>query len=133
KAKLIEEEKDSAWVDIYYQGNPYSTDYTNGFTWLNGNKSILWTSEKDGWRHFYQVSLEGKPEKLITKGNYDIIELKYTNPKAGYVYFTASPNNPTQQYLYRTKLNGKGSLELLSPSMLKGFHDYSISVTGKYA
>ncbi len=131
--KLIHEETDEAWVEIYQSGNPYTIDFTNNFVWLNESNSILWASEKDGWRHLYQVSLEGKPEKLITKGDYDFIDLKYTDQKEGYVYFLASPENATQQYLYRTKLNGKGKPELLSPATLQGTHDYSFSGNGKYA
>jgi dipeptidyl-peptidase-4 len=132
-SKLIQEETDEAWVDIIQSGNPYTIDFTNNFTWLNDAKSILWVSEKDGWLHLYQVSLGGKPEKLVTKGNYDMIDLKYTDPKAGYVYFMASPDNATQKYLYRTKLDGTGTAELLSPASLKGTHDYAFSPSGKYA
>lgn len=132
-SKLIYEEKDEAWVDINEYGNPYSIDYTNNFTWLNESKSILWTSEKDGWRHLYQVSLDGKPEKLITNGNFDVTDLKLTDTKAGYVYFMASPDNATQDYLYGCKLKGNKNPELLSPEILKGTHDYSISGNGKFA
>ena len=132
-SKVIQEEKDEAWVDIIQSGNPYSIDFTNNFIWLNEAKNILWVSEKDGWLHLYQVSLAGKPEKLVTKGNYDMIDLKYTDSKAGYVYFMASPQNATQKYLYRTKLDGTGTAELLSPSTLKGTHDYFFSPSGKYA
>ena len=82
---------------------------------------------------YYQVSLEGKPEKLVTKGNYDFIDLKFIDNKKGYVYFMASPDNATQKYLYRTRLDGTGASELLSPSSLKGNHDYSFSTNGKYA
>lgn len=132
-SRLLQEETDEAWVEIYQAGNPYTIDFTNNFIWLNESNSILWASEKDGWRHLYQISLEGKPEKLITKGDYDFIDLKYTDLKDGFVYFLASPDNATQQYLYRTKLNGKGNLELISPAELKGTHDYSFSGNGKYA
>jgi dipeptidyl-peptidase-4 len=132
-SRLLQEESDEAWVEIYQAGNPYTIDFTNNFIWLSESNSILWASEKDGWRHLYQISLDGKPEKLITKGDYDFIDLKYTDLKGGYVYFLASPDNATQQYLYRTRLNGKGSLELISPAELKGTHDYSFSGNGKYA
>jgi len=133
KSKVIQEETDEAWVDIIQSENKYTIDFTNNFTWLNENKSILWTSEKDGWLHLYQVSLAGKPEKLVTKGNYDVIDLKFTDSKGGYVYFMASPDNATQKYLYRTKLDGTGNAELLSPATLKGTHDYNFSPSGKYA
>lgn len=131
--KTIQEESDEAWVDIFTTGARFSIDYTNNFSFLNSDKSILWASEKDGWRHLYQINLDGSPEVQITKGDYDIIELKHINTKNGFVYYTASPDNATQSYLYKTKLNGRGKKELLSPKDLKGSHNYSFSTNGKYA
>lgn len=132
-SKVIQEETDAAWVDIYQAGNRYNIDFTNDFIWYNSGKNILWTSEKDGWRHLYNVSLEGKKEQLITKGAYDFIDLSCIDTKNGYVYFMASPNNATQSYLYKTKLNGKGTLELVSPKALEGTHSYNVSPTGAFA
>ena len=132
-SKVIEQESDEAWVDIYQPGNPYTISFTNSFIWLNGSASILWDSEKDGWRHLYVVSLDGKPERLVTRGNYDFTDITYVDDKKGYVYFMASPDNATQNYLYRTRLDGSGKAELLSPASLKGTHSYSFSPNGKYA
>ncbi len=132
-AGILQEETDDAWVDIFQQGNPYTIDFTNNFTWLTETGSILWTSEKDGWRHLYQLPLDGKPEKLITAGAFDITDIKYTDQKEGYVYYMASPTNATQNYLYRSRLTGKGDPELLSSTALKGTHDYSFSADGRYA
>jgi dipeptidyl-peptidase-4 len=129
----IHEESDEAWVDLFQLGSPYEIDYTNNFSFLEESNSILWASEKDGWRHLYQVSLEGKPEVLITKGDYDVIDLKYVDTKKGSVYYLASPDNATQKYLYKTKLNGKGKSKLVSPESLIGSHDYSFSSNGTYA
>ena len=131
--KVIQEESDEAWVDLFQIGNPYAIDYTNSFSFLKETNCILWVSEKDGWRHLYQISLEGKPEKLVTKGEYDVIDLKFINSKEGYAYYLASPDNATQKYLYKMKLNGKGKPKLLSNESLKGTHDYSFSTNGKYA
>jgi dipeptidyl-peptidase-4 len=44
----------------------------------------------------------------------------------------ASPDNPTQRYLYRISLKG-GAPELLSPKELKGTHAYSISPDATHA
>ena len=60
-------------------------------------------------------------------------DLKYIDYKNNMVYFMASPNNATQSYLYKTKLDGKGKLELLSPKALQGKHDYNVSRTGGFA
>jgi len=122
-------ENDKAFIDIksrWNDGDPA------GWDWLNNGKDFLWVSEKDGWRHIYVISRDGK-EKLITKGDYDIDNIKCIDDKNGFVYFMASPDNPTQLYLYRTKLDGKGRLEALSPAELKGTHDYNISPNAKYA
>ncbi len=131
--KMIFEETDEAWVDLFQVGNPYAIDYTNNFHFLDKSHSILWASEKDGWRHLYQVSLEGKAEKLITRGDYDVIDLKHINMDEGFVYFLASPDNATQKYLYRCKVNGKGKMKLISPESLQGTHNYSFSSDGSYA
>jgi len=132
-SKVIYKETDEAWVDIYDEDFKYDIYFTNDFNWLNNGESILWATEKDGWRHLYQVSLQGRQEQLITKGNYDFIDLSYVDTKRGYVYFMASPHNATQSYLYKTKLNGSGTLLLLSLENLKGTHGYNVSPTGTYA
>ncbi|WP_315816406.1 DPP IV N-terminal domain-containing protein [Paraflavitalea speifideaquila] len=112
-AQTIYTEKDSAWIDILPL---WDNDYIwGGWDWLNGGKEFIWASEKDGWRHLYRVSRDGKKETLITVGNYDVMEITCIDEKSGYVYFMASPDNATQKYLYRTKLDGKGKPERISP------------------
>jgi len=132
-SRVIQEETDEAWIELYQPGNFYTIDYTNNFIWYENGKSILWISEKDGWRHLYQVMLDGKGEKLITPGNYDIIEMRYADPKSKYLYFLASPEDATQKYLYRASLKGTGTPELQSPEAMKGSHDYAFSADGKFA
>ncbi|MEO8821964.1 MAG: DPP IV N-terminal domain-containing protein [Ginsengibacter sp.] len=128
-AKNFYTEEDSAFIDIKSRWND---DDPTGWDWLEKGKDFLWVTEKDGWRHIYLVNREGK-ETLVTKGDYDIENIKCIDDKGGYVYFMASPNNATQLYLFRTKLNGTGKLELLSPSDEVGTHDYNISPGAQYA
>jgi len=113
---------DQAWVEA-----------GSGWTWLNGNKEFLWSSEKDGWRHYYRISRDGKKETLVTKGDYDVIQTTLVDEKTNNLYFIASPTNATQRYLYQTKLDGKGKLERVTPSILPGTHSYSISPNGIFA
>ncbi len=128
-AKNFYTEDDKAFIDIKSRWND---DDPTGWDWLNGGKQFLWVTEKDGWRHIYLLDRDGK-ETLVTKGDYDIDNIKCIDDKNGYVYFMASPNNATQLYLFRTKLNGKGKLEPLSPQNLVGTHNYNISPFAKYA
>lgn len=133
---LVYQETDDAWVDVYSPAtaeNSYALDFRHTFDWLAGGKEFLWMSEKDGWRHLYRVGLDGKKDLLITKGDFDVIGLKSIDEEDGYVYFLASPGNATQRYLYRTRLNGKGKLELVTPAGLAGTHNYMISPGAKFA
>ncbi|MEO8109315.1 MAG: S9 family peptidase [Ginsengibacter sp.] len=123
-------ENDKAFIDIKSRWND---DDPTGWEWLNNGKKFLWVTEKDGWRHIFLIERDGKNETLITKGDYDIDNIKCIDNKNNYVYFMASPDNPTQLYLYRVKMDGKGKLELLSPSEMKGTHDYNIAPEAKYA
>lgn len=131
--QMIYEETDEAWVDVFQSGNPYAIDFTNNFTFLAADNSIVWASEKDGWRHLYEVSLADGKEKLVTKGKYDIMDVKYVDPTGRIIYFMASPDNATQKYLYKVDIDGSGKAVLVSPQDLKGTHDYSFSGNGKYA
>src|SRR5690606_34305494 len=135
-ASGIFREEDSAWVDVYTPSsaeNSYAVDFRHTFNWLAGGKEFLWESEKDGWRHAYRISSDGKSETLVTPGNFDVISVRSIDEKGGYLYYLASPDNATQKYLYRIKLNGKGKPELLTPQDQKGTHNYSISPNAKFA
>lgn len=133
QASVVFSEQDAAWIDVLsVWENTYGLTYRHQFRWINGNKEFIWFSEKDGWKHVYRIGKDGK-EKLITKGNYDVMNLLLVDEKNNLVYFHASPDNATQQYLYKTKLDGTGKLELVSPAALSGTHSYNISPNGKYA
>jgi dipeptidyl-peptidase 4 len=129
-------EKDEAWVDIYTPNsveNSYSVDFKHNFSWISGGKEFLWESEKDGWRHVYRISTDGKKQTLVTPGNYDVIAVKTVDEKGTYLYYLASPTNATQKYLYRIKTDGKGKPELLSPAGQTGTHNYIVSPNAKFA
>ena len=123
-------EDDHAWIDIK---SVWNDDDPTGWDWLDGGKKFLWVSEKDGWRHIFLVSRDGRKETLVTKGAFDIGSVKSVDEKNNYVYFMASPNNATQLYLYRAKMDGKAKPELVSPSALSGTHDYNISPQARFA
>lgn len=129
EATPIYTEQDEAWIATV---NEWSNNVT-GWDWITSGKEFVWYSEKDGWRHLYRISHDGKKETRITNGDYDVIELLNIDEKNGYVYFYASPVNATQQYLYKTKLDGKGALERVSPAIEEGTHDYEISPNSKFA
>lgn len=133
ESKLIHTEKEDTWIDVLsVWEDSYGLTFRHKFTWLNGNKEFLWISEKDGWRHLYRIGLDGK-ETLITKGNFDVMEVYSFNEKNNEIYFNASPDNATQKYLYKTSLDGNGKAMRVSPEDLAGTHSYQMSPNATYA
>lgn len=113
---------DAAWLDT-----------NDNIHWLKDNKYFTWESERDGWRHLYRISRDGKEIHPITKGEFDYISPVGMDMQKGLVYFIASPDNYTQRYLYSAKLMGRGEVERLSPQHQSGQHRYNMSPTGKWA
>jgi dipeptidyl-peptidase-4 len=113
--------------NIYTESDPAWIDVVDEWQWLNGGREFLWVSEKDGWRHYYRIAADGSAEKLITPGPYDAISLESIDKKNDLCYFIASPDNPTQRYLYRISMSGDGILQMVSPAGQKGTHSYDIA------
>ena len=130
RTELLMEEKDDAWVDLRSSW-PYQVQA--GWKFINNGKEFLYTTEKDGWSHIYRFDITNKTEYLVTKGNYDVVKPLAYDEKNENVYFIASPENPTERYLYKTSAKGDGKLIRVTPDVLEGSHNYQISTKAKYA
>jgi len=115
-------ERDDAWVDI-----------RGDVKWLSDGRSFTWMSERDGWRHLYLISRSGRKITLLTPGEFDVISVQSVDEERGWVYCIASPDNPTQRYLYRTPLDGSGKACRVTPTDQEGTHTYRISPDSKWA
>ena len=130
KSVLVERDKD-AWTDV-----------VNDLRWIDGGKSFTWISDRDGWRHLYVVSRDGSKVRQATKGSFDLHNpasafgepfVIAVDSAKGWIYYTASPENATQLYLYRSRLDGKGKAERITPKDQPGYHFYNISRDGRWA
>jgi len=130
ETELLMEEKDDAWVDLRSSW-PYQVQA--GWKFINEGKEFLYTTEKDGWSHIYRFNISSKSEYLVTKGDYDVVKPLAYDERNEIVYFIASPENPTERYLYKTSAKGNGSLIRVTPNVLEGSHNYQISTKAKYA
>jgi len=129
--KTILVERDSAWVDV-----------VNDVRWLNKDQQFTWMSERNGWRRMYSVSRDGATVKALSADSMDVTHPAFafgaqavlgTDATGEYVYHYASPQNPTQLYLYRTSLRRPGVTTRVTPADQPGTHSYSISPNGRYA
>ena len=114
-------DQDSAWVEV-----------NNALHWVEGGKRLLWTSEKDGWRHVYTVSKDGDM-RLVTNSPGDVISVPALDEEDGWLYYIASPDDAIRRFLYRTRLDGSGKAERLTPAGSPGAHSYEASPNGRFA
>lgn len=121
--RTIVTEKDDAWVDIEMPA----------IRWLEGGKRFLWMSERDGWRHVYTIARDGSGVKLITPGAWDVVSIQSVDETGGWLYYTASPDNAAQRYLFRTRLDGSGAAERITPAEHSGWNNYNISPNARFA
>ena len=127
-SKAFQSESDPAWIDVktmWNDGDP------SGCDWINNGKEFLWLSEKHGWRHIYKIDMNGK-ETLITKDAFDVIKPEFFDVPNKLIYFSASPKNAAQEYLYKVSLDG-GKAERITPEAYTGSNKYTISPNGKLA
>jgi dipeptidyl-peptidase-4 len=115
-------ERDSAWVEV-----------VDDLTWLDGGKSFLWLSEGDGWRHAYVVSRDGGKKRLVTSGAFDLESVQGVDERGGWLYYIASPTNATQRFLYRSRLDGSGAPQRLTPASAGGTHGYQLAPDFRWA
>ncbi|MCX6560997.1 MAG: S9 family peptidase [Candidatus Aminicenantes bacterium] len=121
-ARTVFVDKDEAWVETM-----------DDFVWLGGGKSLFWLSERDGWRHAYAISRDGKDVRLLTPGEYDVVGVDAVDDAGGRLYVTASPEDATKRFLYRVRMDGEGKPERIGPPVARGVHRFDISPSGKWA
>ena len=113
-------ETDDAWIDVHDELN--FNEQGNAFTWM---------SDRDGWRHAYWVSLETGEMNLLTPGEFDAVELLHVDTEGKRLYFIASPDNPTERYLWSADF--EGNVKRITPEGFAGVHGYKISPGGRFA
>lgn len=118
----ILEDKDDAFIEWFYKAN-----------WSKDGKFFIWHSERDGWRHLYRVSRDGKTVVDLTPGEYDIIDMLALNEDKNVMYFTASPDDPGQRYLFRTSLDGSSKPMRVTPESFDGSNSYYMSKDTSWA
>jgi dipeptidyl-peptidase 4 len=101
--------------------------------WIDKGQSFLWISERDGWQHVVRVPREGGPGTLITRFDADVTDVLGVNEPEGLLYFIASPDNATERYLYKSRLDGTGAPQRVTPADQRGSHTYDLSPGARLA
>jgi len=108
KHTVFFEEKSDTYVDV-----------DNNLLILKDGKSILRTSEANGFNHIYQLGFDGS-SKQITKGNWDVIEFLGIDNENKVIYYSAAEKSAVVKSIFKIQLDGT-SKQLISPEV--GYSD----------
>ena len=120
--RVVYTDSDAAWVDV-----------VDDMLWLDDGDRFTWVSEKDGWRHVYVVNHADGSETLVTPWEFDVVSISLIDAEGGWLYYIASPKNAAQRYLYRSRLDGSGQAERLTPEEDAGWNGYQMAGDGAWA
>ncbi|HYX81578.1 MAG TPA: prolyl oligopeptidase family serine peptidase, partial [Gemmatimonadales bacterium] len=71
--------------------------------------------------------------RQLTTGEFDVFGVQRIDTIGKWIYYTASPDNPTQRYLYRISYTSRAAAQRITPAGEPGWHTYTFSPTGRYA
>ena len=115
--RVFFEEKSNTYVEI-----------DDNLLILKDGKSILRTSEADGFNHIYKLDFKGNSTQ-ITKGNWDVIQFLGIDEEANTIYYTSAEQGPIYKGIYKINSETKDANLI---SSLKGSNDAQFSNGMKY-
>jgi len=113
---------------IYTETSETYIDIDDNLLILNDGKTILRTSEKNGYNHIYKLCFDGQMTQ-VTDGNWDVIEFAGIDDKNTTIYYTSAENGAINKSIYKIAITGKKKTLI---SEAKGTSDAEFSNGMKY-
>lgn len=117
--KTILMETDSAWLEVERDDAMF----------LKQSNRFVWISWRDGFTHIYLYTLDGKLERQVTRGNWDVTDIAGVDEKQKRIYFIAAKESPLERHLYSVAFDGSDLKRLTSEA---GWHSARFSPNMKY-
>ena len=120
REKTLVTENSDHWINL-----------NKDLTFLSDNKTFIWASERDGYKHLYHYTLKGELIAQLTQGEWVVDSLTRVDEKNGWVYFTGRADTPLERHLYKVPLSGKSPEHVQRITKRNGFHSINFSATSE--
>jgi dipeptidyl-peptidase-4 len=115
--KTIFEEKDEKYVEplvpmLFLKNNP---------------NQFIWQSNRDGFNHLYLYDTNGNLIKQLTKGNWEVLDVKGFDATGTYLNYISTEESPITKNLYRLSLKTGITSRISNNS---GVHNVQLSSDG---
>ena len=113
---------------IYTDKNDKWLDVSDNYYFLKDGKTMIVTSERDGFNHIYKVTLGGGITQL-TSGKWEVNAIQYVNEAKKQIYYTSNESGVVNRDLYVINFDGKKKTMLSSGD---GWNEPSFSPNGNF-
>ena len=102
QSQTVIHEEDKAWINV-----------NDGPHFLKDGSGFLWSSERDGgFRQLYFYNMEGKLQKQLTRGEWEMTRIAAVDEKSHQVLFLSSEASPLERQLYAVNFDGSNKRRL---------------------
>ena len=109
---LLTKAQTGASTVLYEEKNKYFVEINDDWWYLKDGKHFLFTSEKNGYRHLYLYSLDGKTKTQLTNGKYEITDVSGVDEANKRIYYVMAYPRPMDRNLFVTDFSGKKTWQL---------------------
>ena len=95
----------------------------------NNANQFIWQSKRDGWNHLYLYNVDGSLVKQLTKGEWDVIDVKGFDEKGENLFFVSTGVSPISKNLYAVNFK---SAKIKAITEGNHVHNTSISTDGAF-
>jgi dipeptidyl-peptidase-4 len=118
ESRVLLHEEDRYWINV--------NDHLHFFR--DGSR-FLWGSERDGFRHLYLYGMDGKVQRQITSGEWQVEKVLQVDEARGVIYYQSTEASPLESQFYSISLEGREKQRL---SKEKGTHAIHVSPSAGY-
>lgn len=104
--RVLLTEQSNTWVNLH-----------DDLHFLEKNQGFLWASERDGYKHIYRYSFDGKAPVQLTQGEWIVNNIAAVDEKKQLIYFNGRKDTPLEQHLYTVPLQGGSIKRLTDPGL----------------
>jgi dipeptidyl-peptidase-4 len=95
----------------------------------NNPNQFIWQSKRDGWNHLYLYNADGSLVKQLTKGEWEVTDVKGFDVKGENLFFVSTGVSPISKNVYSVNLKSN----TIKPITLgENVHNTSLSFDGQY-
>ena len=95
----------------------------------NNASQFIWQSNRDGWNHLYLYDTAGNLIKQLTKGQWEVTEVKGLDEKGENLFYMATEESPITKNLYQFNFKSGRSKRITQVFQL---HNAQVNTDGKF-